>query len=68
MRRTLGATGGAIRSPSRQPQLCIEMGVHQRRPTIIYQDCEAAQRASLRHRQQQASHKEAEVFVEVVER
>ena len=28
---------------------CIYMGFHQHRPTIIYQDYEAAQRASLRH-------------------
>ena len=30
-------------------KLCIYMGFHQHRPTIIYQDYEAAQRASLWH-------------------
>ena len=30
-------------------KLCNKTGFDQHRPTIIYQDCEAAQRASLRH-------------------
>jgi hypothetical protein len=31
------------------PQALQQTGFDQHRPTIIYQDCEAAQRASLRH-------------------
>jgi hypothetical protein len=30
-------------------KLCNKTGFDQHRPTIIYQDCKAAQRASLRH-------------------
>jgi hypothetical protein len=46
-------------------KLCIEMGVHQNGPNIIYQDCKAAHRASQRH-SAAGIHKEAEVFVAVV--